>query len=378
MSASRPPHSRSLVPSGTGWVLLVLYVVVLVLAALGAGQARLLVSTIAAFMLLGGFGAWLNLRGVRLRVPDAARATAGTSFPLRLEITRPGFGLAARDLELTLPQALRRRTASVVLPELRRGGAREVTLVHCLRARGWHRELQVQISSTFPLGLVQHRLHFRLPVEILVTPALGQLRSVEELVVWRRSQASRERERSCRPGEEEFQGLQEWRQGLPRRRIHWRASARHGRPLVRLLVGEASPRVHLVLATGVGEFGGEEGEHRPFERAVSLAATLASSILQQGYPLRVSLAGPGTWQALPGPRRGGMPALLEALAQVEPEPGQGLPGDLPVAEEQVLLVSAGPVGGELPAPRWRRLDVTDPKIRNIFSPTFRRRRGFVA
>jgi uncharacterized protein (DUF58 family) len=66
---------------------------------------------------------------------------------------------------------------------------------------------------------------------------------------------------------EEFVGLREYRSGDSPRRIHWKAWARTGRPVIKEYQDEFFVRHALILDTFVG------GDDRGFETAVSVAAS---------------------------------------------------------------------------------------------------------
>src|SRR5205814_7019129 len=87
----------------------------------------------------------------------------------------------------------------------------------------------------------------------------------------------------------EFHGLREFRSGDDPRDIHWRTSARRGRPFVRELEEETGRIVMIVLETGAAPVAGDPV--RAFEDAVSLAASLAVALLRKGLQVGLKTDG---------------------------------------------------------------------------------------
>ena len=189
-----------------------------------------------------------------------------------------------------------------------------------------------------------------------------------------------------------FLELREYHPDDDPRLIDWKASARTGRLLVKVLEAEEAAAVLLVLhlppwsleARGAGDTAGEA--------AARLAATLAAALASRGALVRLLAVGPGGvgdtgWLASPvaaareaghaaaraaGGRRGVPPPLLDALEQrleASKRPGIALlvtPGGVEAVEalELLALVTRGRAAaatsppGEPPAPgqleRWRR------------------------
>ncbi|WP_171171255.1 DUF58 domain-containing protein [Streptomyces sp. I05A-00742] len=121
-----------------------------------------------------------------------------------------------------------------------------------------------------------------------------------------------------------------YRHGDDVRRIHWRATARHGELMVRREEQQRRAHCTVLLDTrGVAYAGAGPGT--PFERAVSAAASVAVHLLQLGFTVRL-LTDTGAW--IPGPEGVGGRAdpadaagvLLDALAVIDHSEGIGLSG----------------------------------------------------
>jgi uncharacterized protein (DUF58 family) len=118
---------------------------------------------------------------------------------------------------------------------------------------------------------------------------------------------------------EEFVGVREYRRGDPLRRIHWRVSARLGRPVVREFQDEFFVRHALVLDTF-----GDVSTDRLFEEAVAVAASFACTVPEQDSLLDLLFVGPRTVCVTSGRAVGHVEQMLEVLACAQPcrQPGR--------------------------------------------------------
>jgi uncharacterized protein (DUF58 family) len=108
---------------------------------------------------------------------------------------------------------------------------------------------------------------------------------------------------------EEFVGVREYRHGDSLRRIHWRATARIGRPVVREHQEEFFVRHGLVLDTFC-----DVSMDNVFEEAVSVAASFACTVPDQESLLDLLFVGPRTVCVTVGRGVGHTEHLLETLA----------------------------------------------------------------
>ncbi len=199
--------------------------------------------------------------------------------------------------------------------------------------RGVYPLQAVTVATSFPFGL------FRKARDI---PAPG------ELVIWPRTDRQ---VRPPRPGggrspragslslgsvgpRGEYRGLRDYRPGDDPRDIHWRTTARLGRPVVREFEQNEAETLWLCLDTR-----GEEGEEA--EVAVEMTASLAARAYREGRRFGLATA---TVTVEPGQGPGQFERVLDALARVDfgPEGRRVLP---PVAPSQCVLVSLQPDAG---------------------------------
>lgn len=138
-----------------------------------------------------------------------------------------------------------------------------------------------QLSTRFPLGLVQRTVRIATFDRMIVYPQRGHLTRN-----WMRlNQVAHEGVGANRsqPGilEGDFHSLRDWRQGDSRRRIHWRTSARRGSLVVRQFEQRQNQDLALLLDLWQpSQPGADDGA--AVERAIRFAATVVYDLCQGG------------------------------------------------------------------------------------------------
>ncbi|HEX6183853.1 MAG TPA: DUF58 domain-containing protein [Pyrinomonadaceae bacterium] len=214
-----------------------------------------------------------------------------------------------------------------------------------------------EISTRFPFGFFRLRRRLRArDVEIVVYPKPEGLGDELHLLPIDAGQMEAER----RGAGHDLHSLREYQPHDDVRHIHWKASARHRRLIVREFTAEAERRVHVVLDTFVEE--GEDARAR-FERAVTQAASLVTHFVEERAEVRLT---DGGGESLYGTGREHLYDCLRRLALVEPRASE--PDALarrefwqraepPTAEAgYVILVTTAP-RGTIPADLWRKSHV---------------------
>lgn len=178
-----------------------------------------------------------------------------------------------------------------------------------------------QVSTGFPFGFVKRAVTRYQADSLVIFPPLAQVDG--RLLRWlRSSETAGVTVRPQRGGEDEVYGVKEYRGGENPRLIHWKRSARTGQLVAREMTRVSPPRVMVVVDTWRADEAA--GSVAAAERAVAVAASLASELLEQG--LLVGLAAVQGDDAATGDRAddaaagGGDPAG-DGLA--EPEVGGG-------------------------------------------------------
>ncbi|HPD13873.1 MAG TPA: DUF58 domain-containing protein [Planctomycetota bacterium] len=244
---------------------------------------------------------------------------AGTPFTVELRAANgkrwlASYCLAVRD---ELPEGLAAGRPGGVALVLRPRETLALSYTATAARRGVYPLRAVTYSTRFPFGLFHQGRSRPVPGELVVYPRLGVV-SAELLGRARALALARHRSRGAR-GEEEFRDLREYRHGDNPRRIHWKTSAKLGKPLVREFESVASERALLLLDTRCPASGDER-----LEAAISFAASLARDLLHRGFALGLAAYAPDLVVVGPAQGAAGLRLLLEALARLEPAPARTL------------------------------------------------------
>lgn len=182
---------------------------------------------LAALGLVGMVHTWRNLLGLRVRIDEAPAVFAGhpARFPVQISDPRgrerPGLVLVAGGDALPLA--------------LGPGKGGRAELLVATRGRGPHRLGQLRIETRYPLALFRAWCYLDCPGRVLVypSPALEAPGGIPEATDSAQSGSG-----SGGSGVDDFRGLRTYQPGDPLSRIHWKASARSGTPLVKDFAGE--------------------------------------------------------------------------------------------------------------------------------------------
>ncbi|TXR55734.1 DUF58 domain-containing protein [Quadrisphaera setariae] len=248
--------------------------------------------------------------GVR-RSTTPSRAVVGQPCRVRLDLRNPGRVatpvLLAQD---HLPAGWPRAPRFTVDP-LPPGGRAAVAYSAVPPRRGHHRLGPLRVRVTDPLGLCELPARSGGRDDVLALPATVEVPGAASLLSGRGGDdagggvgaASGERGMSTR----------EYRPGDDVRRVHWRSTARRGELMVRQDEQPRQRRGAVVLDRRPGAFADADA----FERAVSAAASLATSLHDAGAAVHLELGPPATAAGAAGSRAAGREGLLEQLALVD-------------------------------------------------------------
>jgi uncharacterized protein (DUF58 family) len=136
---------------------------------------------------------------------------------------------------------------------------------------------------------------------LLVYPAIGRV-DPKVIQMCRSAETSGAIVRPRPGGTDEFYGVKEYRAGENPRWIYWRRSARTGTLVSREMTHVSPPRILLMVDTWIDPAQRTRQAHADVERAIAIAASLASEALEQGLPVGL-LVWSGGWVHIP-PNRG--------------------------------------------------------------------------
>lgn len=312
----------------------------------GSRHALFPALVLAAFFVSASI-AWLNVRRVQATTFERRTVRTGQRFHFSLSLGSASKLLAPRDLVVhsggdgpatSRPLAL---VSEVVAGEWSAWASCEWRT----RRRGALRRLPLRIVSEYPLGFWRSSVQLEVVVDWLSLPQPAKLHFDPVQCNARR------RERSLVThtprGDEEFYALRDARPGDSPHRIHWRSSARRGKPVVRELRGEEQPESLVVLLGWVEQAPAAGKQHAGFEHALSLVTAFVERRAKAGEATLVRFEGPQPWSRRVPPTRAGVQAMLARLALVEcaaPQAGQAfLRRELTrVLQSDALVVHACP------------------------------------
>jgi uncharacterized protein (DUF58 family) len=196
--------------------------------------------------------------------------------------------------------------------------ATEVSLEIEAHRRGRYVLQGPALKATDPLGLVAGRAT-RLPDQsIIAYPRFWKMGEFD-VPLGRRYQPGGI-PLSSNVGESiEFVGTRDYRQGDPLRAIHWRSWARRGTPVVKEYQEEYFCRLAIVLDTFLPKRPRRE-DHRAFEAAVSLTASIADFFSRSEHVVDVLAAGPDLYEVSAGRSLAYLENILDVLACLGPCP----------------------------------------------------------
>ena len=214
-------------PTLGGLIFIVATIILGAIAVQITGNVLLLIfASFVGALVVNFLAGWRALAALRIsRLPPEA-ATAGGTSVVRYRIHNPRrfaavYGAIIHDVavnDATDEPSL----IEAFVPVVRAGRVVTVAAPMIWPARGRYQFSRIRVSSRFPFGLMVKTLVVAAPCEFTVYPALRGLRSrpwEADLAAARATSA--DGQPGAKPGDEEFFGLREFRQGDNPRRIHW-------------------------------------------------------------------------------------------------------------------------------------------------------------
>ncbi len=361
-----PQRGHRIAPTLTGIVLIGL--------SLGIGTAAynsssnilfITLSLLLACLILSGVLSWLNLRGVTWRLRLAPPLRAGHDAIVALDLRNakaflPTYGLwfefAARGIE---PAAAQRAESTVnasgvevraVLARAEAGevrtrlplpgrldpnGEARVEWIFKPARRGLMRVELASVGSLFPFGFLRKDVGTDVVTQTIVWPAPIEYRR-HAVALARRTAGGQRVSRAGVSGD--LFAVRRYASGDSHRLIHWKASARTRKLLVRQFASESAEGYALWLRTDAGVWSRPE----QFEVLVSFAATLAEDLFRAGR-----LTGAALNAELPVPMRRvhDLELFLDKLAVLRPVTEPALPEEMHAVKRNVMTFSPdGPRG----------------------------------
>ena len=333
------------VPTRLGW-----YFLGASLLLFGAGSfygepSFILLSCIPmALVLVNALAVWINVRGVEFKRQLRRETHAGESLDITLMVHNAGwvprFALELDDT--TLPDLYRDESTNLVMA-ISPGYVQRTRYTAVFGRRGLHVLDNLLVTSAFPFGLVRmtKRLSFR--NELLVYPRPARLSHDFEQKLLQSARFFGESSVASR-GQEEVYGVREYLPGQNVTRIHWRTTARTGKPMILELEGRQDASFLILLDTSPV---GDPGTLRMrLESAIGLVAGLTYFLTMQGVLFRFACYGNSLHASQPGRGDAHYHAVMERLALAgfsEKRPGEWMEEvGVGIGNEVPVLITLGP------------------------------------
>lgn len=164
-----------------------------------------------------------------------------------------------------------------------RGSAASKVNVKC-STRGWYRIDTVRLETRAPFGLFKARRRRGADSSVLVYPLWYEMKGVRLIDTLHGDRSGR---RPARRGEE-VAGSRRYVAGDAMRDMHWKNTARTGRPTVREFDAGVEEALTIALETGLNA---GEGQESTLEYSISIAASVGRFVLARGGTVRLGVDG---------------------------------------------------------------------------------------
>lgn len=227
----------------------------------------LVVSSLLSFMLISGFLSRLNLSSLKVELIPPQEVFAQRKTPFKVQITNQKF----------LPSFLLKLSSEVdekLIPIVK--DRAQTNLSFYFKRRGKVDELKLLIYSDFPLGLFRRERELLVKVSFYVFPRPLKA-SLLEVGVEGSGKQEGGRESY---GYEEFKGVREY-SGEPIKRIHWKATAKLNKLMVKETYSKETGTIILK----------EENLRGDKEEKISKLTYLTLKLLEQNYAVGLKAFG---------------------------------------------------------------------------------------
>ena len=292
----RPPRRLRFTREGR---IVVLLSVGIGFAAINTGNnlLYLLLGWLLSFIIASGVLSEMTLKKLSVERRPPGRVFANEPFLMEvvIENTKPNrasFSIEVEDLVGTTP--LDKRCYFLKIPAAK---SQRTSYRHTFARRGLYVLSGYRLATKFPFALFRKSRDIDAPIEVLVYPARVAVPRPQP-----RSTAIGDAAASRLGRRGEFFGLRERRAGDDRRDVHWRSSARSGRLMVREYEDELARRVVIGVDNALPADAREavedgaltpafEAQVSAIERAIAVAASLATAYLEAGWTVELCARG---------------------------------------------------------------------------------------
>lgn len=218
----------------------IVYVTIMSVMFLGAiiGRTNMLMFVFAMMIgpwVLNGWIAFSMVRRTHTKRVLPQRAMAGELVSMEIEVANrkwflSSWLLAARD---QVAHVRDRFQASALFVRVPAGQTRSGHYLVRFSQRGEYSFGPLELTTHFPLGLVERGLLFNDFAKLIVHPRVGRMTSRWRSDLWNATELAEQRRMRAGLFDDEFHRIREYRPGDNPKAIHWRTTARSGELMVR-------------------------------------------------------------------------------------------------------------------------------------------------
>lgn len=214
------------------------------LAAINTGNnlLYLLLGWLLSVIIASGILSEQVLRNLRIQRRPPPRIFAGQPFLMEISVENTKRSLASYSIEVEDRIADGMLDKKCYFLKVPSGRTQRTSYRHIFARRGLYRFTGFRVGTKFPFGLFRKSRDIDVGKDVVVYPQVHPITVPSPRAHHAGHDTAR---RLGRRGE--FFGLREYRDGDDRRDIHWRSTARTGRPLVREYEDESQKRATILL-----------------------------------------------------------------------------------------------------------------------------------
>lgn len=271
------------------------YVTIMSVMFLGAiiGRTNMLMFVFAMMIgpwVLNGWIAFSMVRRMQAKRVLPYRVMSGEMVSVEIEVTNrkwflSSWLLAARDQVAHVRDRFQATTLFVRVPA---GQTQRSHYFVRFSQRGEYSFGPLELTTHFPLGLVERGLVFNDFAKLTVHPRVGRMTSRWRSDLWNATELAEQRRRRAGLFDDEFQRIREYRVGDNPKAIHWRTTARRGELMVREYQ-QTRDRDLVLLVELWQPAHPTDADLDRVELAVSFAATVLHENLRQSREARLRM-----------------------------------------------------------------------------------------
>jgi uncharacterized protein (DUF58 family) len=265
-------------PTSRGWLLLLNSVVWYVISRVNHNVIALSLAWVSVSCLVVSWvSAFLSLRGLRFSRVESVRAQAGRMLDLPLRCVNGSVRPRQPFIVYERFGFTREKRLGVVVPSLAVGEDRVISRLVLPFQRGMYRLSRIQVRGGDVAGLFYRQKTIQLPQWLVVYPSTERLGDLGLGFGEMNLAPMSGRPVNAAGFSQDFYGVREYHPSDGMRFIHWRSTARRGKPMVREFERNAQLTIGIFL-DGQCVSESDVGSSLAFESAIILVASLVERL----------------------------------------------------------------------------------------------------